>query len=77
MDIVMFLLLALIIELVFILFILIPVMIFVFCRNRWVCVECIRLAWVDHHSFDLLPSYSYMVRHFWVWDIKKFIKEKK
>ena len=45
-------------------------------RNKWVCRERISLIWEDYDSYDRLPSYHYMLFHFWVWDVKKFIKEK-
>ncbi len=31
----------------------------------------------DIHGYLRLPSYDYMLFHFWVWDVKKFIQEEK
>jgi len=46
-------------------------------RNDWVRRKRIRLIWHDFASYERLPSYVYMVLCFWVWDVKKFIREEK
>jgi len=53
------------------------VLFFSIIRNNWVCKESIRLVRKDYESYKRLPSYHYMVLCFWVWDINKFIREKK
>jgi len=45
-------------------------------RNNWVFKESIRLIREDHKSYKRLPSYHYLVLCFWVWAIKKFMKDK-
>ena len=39
-------------------------------RNEWVCK--VRVAEIVDGDWDSLPSYEYMLYHFWIWDIEKF-----
>jgi hypothetical protein len=43
-------------------------------RNEWVCKNRIRILYIDMDVYDKLPSYEYMLYHFWIWNVEKFIK---
>lgn len=42
-----------------------------FVRNEWVYRERRKLA--DTPDYARLPTYTEMLRRWWVWDIKKFL----
>ena len=50
------------------------IIIFGFYRIRWVSDVRIELIYADLSLYEQLPSYEYMVLHFWVWDVRRFIK---
>jgi len=44
-------------------------------RNAWLSDELRTMVFRgDMFLYDQLPSYNYMLLHFWVWDINKFLK---
>jgi hypothetical protein len=45
--------------------------IFLFIRNEWVFRKRIGLI-PNYLEYKKLPSYDYMMWHFWIWDIEKF-----
>jgi len=48
------------------------VSVFLFIRNEWVLKERISVIENNYQLYEKLPSYDYMVLHFWIWDIEKF-----
>lgn len=49
------------------------VCLYMFIRNHWVFRNRVRLIGTpDYHR---LPSYDYMMSRWWVWNIKKFLKD--
>lgn len=46
-----------------------------FVRNDWVCNKRIDLLRKSRKDYDMLPSYDKMLFKFWIWDVRKFIKE--
>lgn len=48
-------------------------MFFVLIRNGW--VHNSRIKAIGTPLYNRLPSYSYMMKRFWVWDVNKFYKE--
>lgn len=45
-------------------------------RNDWVFRNRVKMVWDDFEGFKQLPSYEAMLFRFWVWDVKKFLKNK-
>ena len=55
------------------------IFIFTFYRINWVHDERIKVFDIKPFSkaleeYNKLPSYNYMIYHFWIWDIEKFKK---
>jgi len=53
------------------------IFIFTFYRINWVYDERIKILHIEPvkkslEEYDKLPSYNYMIYHFWIWDIEKF-----
>jgi hypothetical protein len=46
--------------------------IFLLIRNEWVFRKRISVIENNYQSYKKLPSYDYMMWHFWIWDIEKF-----
>jgi hypothetical protein len=44
-------------------------------RNEWVYRKRINLICTNFSEYKKLPSYDYMVWHFWIWDIEKLKKD--
>lgn len=48
-------------------------------RNDWVLnkriavLEASQWDGTQHVEFKSLPSYNFMLYHFWVWDVKRFL----
>ncbi|HHA2247819.1 TPA: hypothetical protein ACOEHG_002700 [Enterobacter ludwigii] len=49
--------------------------IFMLVRNEWVFEARQRVMHQDGYlTYQRLPSYHVMMWHFWIWDVKKFIR---
>jgi hypothetical protein len=42
-------------------------------RNHWVYKTRIAAIYDDEIDYDELPSYDFMMKKFWVWNIEEFI----
>ena len=49
--------------------------VYVFFHNNHILDKRIEMLNHDYESYLKLPSFRYMTKRFWIWDIKKFIKE--
>jgi hypothetical protein len=49
--------------------------IFMLFRNEWVARKCLEA--INEDYYDSLPSYNTMILKFWIWDIRKFLKNTK
>jgi hypothetical protein len=46
--------------------------IFLLIRNEWVYRKRTNLICTNFSEYKKLPSYDYMLWHFWIWNIEKF-----
>lgn len=47
---------------------------FLLIRNEWVWAQ--RRKAIDSGEWDRLPDWNVMLLKFWIWDVKKFLKDK-
>lgn len=59
----------------FITVIFISVFCFALYRNSWTYEKRVDVLNQSLEAYDNLPSYDYMLLHFWVWDVDKFINK--
>ena len=43
-------------------------------RDTWLFHVGLRMSEDDPRSFSKLPAYGYILVRFWVWDLRKFIR---
>lgn len=49
--------------------------VYMFIRNQWVFSVRIKLIDEDHSTYKKLESYDTMMIRFWIWNVKKFIRD--
>lgn len=46
---------------------------YLFCRTEKVHKFRVNMIWEDYDTFNKLPGFDYMILHFWVWPLNRFI----